>query len=188
MRGVYGSKTIYGKTFGFLGYGSVSASACGIEPRGAVEMTVSWGGSLPGCVPSSLLPGSSLPTREGNGSRMTRWVLRDVFRPSDVQYTMPGCGDTDAKLPEAFYSTSDPASLRQFLSETDVLVCSLPSTRHTAHLLDAEKLGGSPLTATQVGTGGDTKARFDETRRTLHQRRPGYPYQRQRNPESPGRA
>jgi len=25
LRGVYGSKTIYGKTFGFLGYGSVSA-------------------------------------------------------------------------------------------------------------------------------------------------------------------
>lgn len=54
---------------------------------------------------------------------------------------MPGCGDTDAKLPEAFYSTSDPASLRQFLSETDVLICSLPSTKHTTHLLDAEKLG-----------------------------------------------
>jgi phosphoglycerate dehydrogenase-like enzyme len=57
-----------------------------------------------------------------------------------MQYTLPGCGDTDAKLPEAFYSTSDSASLRQFLSETDVLVCSLPSTKHTMHLLDAEKL------------------------------------------------
>lgn len=25
--GIYGSKTIYGKTFGFLGYGAVSVSA-----------------------------------------------------------------------------------------------------------------------------------------------------------------
>lgn len=38
------------------------------------------------------------------------------------------------------YSTSDPEAFKEFISECDVLVSSLPSTAKTTHLLDAEKL------------------------------------------------
>lgn len=47
-------------------------------------------------------------------------------------------------MPEKFYSTKDDASFNEFLKQSDVLVASLPNTKNTAYLLDAEKLGQSP--------------------------------------------
>lgn len=57
------------------------------------------------------------------------------------QYIIPGTGDQSGSIPDQFYSTRDPASLEAFIRECDVLVASLPGTRQTAGLLDAEKLG-----------------------------------------------
>lgn len=58
-----------------------------------------------------------------------------------IQYIIPGTGDPSASIPSEFYSTRDPASLEAFIRESDVLVASLPGTRETEGLLDAEKLG-----------------------------------------------
>jgi phosphoglycerate dehydrogenase-like enzyme len=44
-------------------------------------------------------------------------------------------------IPDKYYSTRDLKQLEAFLRETDVLVCSLPSTKATQWMLDAEKLG-----------------------------------------------
>jgi hypothetical protein len=45
-----------------------------------------------------------------------------------------------AKLPLEIYKTGDPESFKTFISECDIIVASLPNTRHTTGLLDAEKL------------------------------------------------
>jgi hypothetical protein len=49
-----------------------------------------------------------------------------------------------AKLPLEIYKTGDPDSFKTFISECDIIVASLPNTRHTTGLLDAEKLCTCP--------------------------------------------
>lgn len=44
-------------------------------------------------------------------------------------------------IPEAFYSTKDPKSVKEFLNQCDVLVASLPNTPATQYFLNKEKLG-----------------------------------------------
>lgn len=44
-------------------------------------------------------------------------------------------------IPEAFYSTKNPKSVKEFLNQCDVLVASLPNTPDTQHFLNKEKLG-----------------------------------------------
>lgn len=80
-------------------------------------------------------------------------------------YVIPGTGDKDGvcslmlysslevwlikkkknrligSIPEAFYSTKDPKSVKEFLNQCDVLVASLPNTPATQHFLNKEKLG-----------------------------------------------
>jgi hypothetical protein len=58
-----------------------------------------------------------------------------------TQYIIPGTGDPSAKIPEEMYSTRDPQSLEKFIKQCDVLIASLPGTKNTAGLIDAEKLG-----------------------------------------------
>lgn len=48
---------------------------------------------------------------------------------------------TTGSIPEKYYSVNDEAQFEAFLRDTDVLVCSLPGTPATKHLLDAKKLG-----------------------------------------------
>lgn len=50
---------------------------------------------------------------------------------------------TLGKIPARYYTTTDSASLDSFLSECDILVASLPSTKETQYLLDARSLGES---------------------------------------------
>lgn len=56
---------------------------------------------------------------------------------------IPGTGDPDSSVPSAYFSTKDPAAFDEFLSQTDVLVCSMPSTPATRGMLTAERLGMS---------------------------------------------
>lgn len=79
-------------------------------------------------------------------------------------YIIPGTGDKDGtfhrmlilqymtdeedwaqypsgSIPEAFYSTKDPKSVKEFLNQCDVLVANLPNTPDTQHFLNKEKLG-----------------------------------------------
>lgn len=60
---------------------------------------------------------------------------------SETEFILPGTGDIDGSIPDMFYSVKDTSSFETFLRETDVLVCSLPGTPQTEHLLNAAKLG-----------------------------------------------
>lgn len=64
--GVYGSRPIYGKTFGFLGYGSVSGS-WGAADASSVA-------SLPAYAPSFPRQGSLRRTRAARGMKTIPWV------------------------------------------------------------------------------------------------------------------
>ena len=58
-----------------------------------------------------------------------------------LQYIIPATGDPDGVIPSAFYSTSDPESFKDFLSRTDILVASLPSTPATRGMLKRQHFG-----------------------------------------------
>ncbi|KIR26799.1 oxidoreductase [Cryptococcus deuterogattii 99/473] len=68
-------------------------------------------------------------------------------------YIIPGTGDKDGSIPEAFYSTKDPKSVKEFLNQCDVLVASLPNTPDTQHFLNKEKLEMLPKGAVLVNVG-----------------------------------
>ncbi|OXH55029.1 oxidoreductase [Cryptococcus neoformans] len=68
-------------------------------------------------------------------------------------YVIPGTGDKDGSIPEAFYSTKDPKSVKEFLNQCDVLVASLPNTPATQHFLNKEKLEMLPKGAVLVNVG-----------------------------------
>ncbi|RPA89624.1 hypothetical protein L873DRAFT_1831941 [Choiromyces venosus 120613-1] len=53
----------------------------------------------------------------------------------DRGYILPGTGDPNGELPNAWFSGTDKSSLHTFLSGIDVLVCSLPLTDSTRHML-----------------------------------------------------
>ncbi|THG98136.1 hypothetical protein EW026_g3993 [Hermanssonia centrifuga] len=55
-------------------------------------------------------------------------------------YIIPGTGDPDGSIPSAYYSTTDSASLASFLSKSDVILLSLPSTPATYHILSSETI------------------------------------------------
>ncbi|KAK4690056.1 hypothetical protein P7C73_g53, partial [Tremellales sp. Uapishka_1] len=125
--GTYTAKPIMGKTMGFLGYGALGrefARMCSIFPR--VRLLAANSDGQRKMEDGYILPGT------GDAEGVLYHTLCDVHRLICVLIT--------AKLPEKMYSASDPASLKAFLSECDVLVACLPSTRHTRYLLDAEKL------------------------------------------------
>jgi hypothetical protein len=52
--------------------------------------------------------------------------------------------DSLGSIPSAYYSTSDPKSFDEFLSKTDILVASLPSTPQTHYLLKEEHFSKLP--------------------------------------------
>lgn len=68
-------------------------------------------------------------------------------------YTVPGTGDVDGGIPEAWFSTTNPQSLTTFLSECDVVLLSLPSTPATRHILNAHMLSYLKPTAVVVNVG-----------------------------------
>lgn len=59
----------------------------------------------------------------------------------DRGYILPGAGDPNGELPDAWFSGTDKPSLHAFLSGIDVLVCSLPLTDSTRHMLSTAEFG-----------------------------------------------
>jgi phosphoglycerate dehydrogenase-like enzyme len=57
--------------------------------------------------------------------------------------TLERNADVQGSIPEQYYSTSDPKSFDQFLSRSEILIASLPSTPYTVGLLTAEHLSTS---------------------------------------------
>ncbi len=56
---------------------------------------------------------------------------------------VPGTGDLAGSLPTAYYSTTDPESFDEFLSKSDYLIGTLPSTPDTHYMLKKKHFGGS---------------------------------------------
>jgi phosphoglycerate dehydrogenase-like enzyme len=59
----------------------------------------------------------------------------------------------DGSIPKAFYSTADEASFGEFLSQSQILVASLPSTPATKWLLTKEHLAKLPKDALFINVG-----------------------------------
>ncbi|KAI0686878.1 D-isomer specific 2-hydroxyacid dehydrogenase [Cytidiella melzeri] len=73
-------------------------------------------------------------------------------RPQDG-YIIPGFGDPDGSIPSAWYSTTDPSSLATFLSQSDVILMSLPSTPSTYKILNAKTIAHLKNSAIVVNVG-----------------------------------
>ncbi|WVQ75735.1 hypothetical protein IAR50_005366 [Cryptococcus sp. DSM 104548] len=68
-------------------------------------------------------------------------------------FILPNTGDVHGSIPEAYYSTKDPEAVQEFLSQCDVLVCSLPDTPETKYFLSKDKLDMLPRDAVLVNVG-----------------------------------
>ncbi|WVR04928.1 hypothetical protein IAU60_001940 [Kwoniella sp. DSM 27419] len=73
-------------------------------------------------------------------------------RPDDG-YIIPGTGDEAGTIPSAYYSTSDPESFKTFLSKSDILIASLPSTPQTTYMLKQEHFDALPSDAVFINVG-----------------------------------
>ncbi|WWC85179.1 uncharacterized protein L201_000036 [Kwoniella dendrophila CBS 6074] len=71
----------------------------------------------------------------------------------DEGYIIPGTGDEEGIIPSAYYSTNDPESFKTFLSKSDILIASLPSTPQTINLLKDEHFEALPKDAIVINVG-----------------------------------
>jgi hypothetical protein len=76
-------------------------------------------------------------------------VLYTYFQTCE-QYIFAGTGDPKGILPTAWYSTRDQKSFHKFLSQTDILIASLPSTKDTKGMLTSERMGESTCSGASV--------------------------------------
>ncbi|GFZ52247.1 hypothetical protein JCM24511_10020 [Saitozyma sp. JCM 24511] len=74
-------------------------------------------------------------------------------RGTDTGYVIPGTGDVQGSIPSEMYSTSDESSFNEFLSRSEILVASLPSTPKTEWLMTKERLARLPADAVLVNVG-----------------------------------
>ncbi|EPS93803.1 hypothetical protein FOMPIDRAFT_1020394 [Fomitopsis schrenkii] len=89
----------------------------------------------------------------------------DGHKKPQSGYVEDGMGDLDGSIPEAWYSTRDQASFREFLSKSDVLLLALPSTGATHHILSSTTLAHLPSNAIVVNIGrGDAIDTYVELR------------------------
>ncbi|TIB81989.1 hypothetical protein E3Q20_04454 [Wallemia mellicola] len=61
-------------------------------------------------------------------------------RTQDSGFIIPGTGDFDATIPEKMFSSKDGNSLREMISGSDILISSLPWTKQTTNILNADLL------------------------------------------------
>ncbi|KAI5450317.1 hypothetical protein NCC49_003228 [Naganishia albida] len=71
----------------------------------------------------------------------------------DTGYILPGTGDIDGTIPSKYYSTTDPAAFKEFLSRSDVLICSVPSTSRTNGMIGRDELACLPKDAVVINVG-----------------------------------
>lgn len=77
-------------------------------------------------------------------------VKRSPDQRVDSDYQLPGVGDPDGSLPDAYFATD---RLHDALAQADVVVLALPSTRATTHLIDAAALAAMPSHALLINVG-----------------------------------
>ncbi|WVQ99102.1 hypothetical protein IAU59_006234 [Kwoniella sp. CBS 9459] len=83
-------------------------------------------------------------------------------RRPEEGYRIPGTGDVDGSLPETLYSTNDSESFATFLSSSDILVASLPSTPQTTYMLTEKHLSLLPEGAVFVNVGRGDLVRSED--------------------------
>ncbi|WVQ79612.1 hypothetical protein IAT38_001712 [Cryptococcus sp. DSM 104549] len=83
-------------------------------------------------------------------------------RREDDGYIIPGTGDADGSIPSAYYSTSDEESFKTFLSKSDILIASLPSTPQTQFLLNKAHFDLLPKGAVFLNVGRGDLAKSDD--------------------------
>src|SRR5438552_12387806 len=83
---------------------------------------------------------------------------RDPSRRIDDGYTLPGTGDPEGRLPDAWFA---PAELTELLRKSDVVVNAAPLTRETERMIDARALGAMKPSAYFINVGRG--ASVDET-------------------------
>ncbi|WVQ70447.1 uncharacterized protein L199_008674 [Kwoniella botswanensis] len=71
----------------------------------------------------------------------------------DEGFIIPGTGDEEGVIPSAYYSTNDLQSFKTFLSKSDILIASLPSTPQTVDLLKDEHFEALPKDAILINVG-----------------------------------
>ncbi|KZF21618.1 D-isomer specific 2-hydroxyacid dehydrogenase [Xylona heveae TC161] len=102
-----------GKRVGVLGYGSVG--------RQIARLSAAMGSSV---IAYTMSPRDTPESRRDHG------------------YVIPGTGDPDGSIPEAWFSGKDKASLHKFLSQDlDHLIISVPLTSSTEKLIGPEEFG-----------------------------------------------
>ena len=75
---------------------------------------------------------------------------RDPSRRTDDGYALPGTGDPDGRLPEAWFS---PDKLTDMLAQSDVVVLAAPLTRETERMIDARALAAMKPSAYFINVG-----------------------------------
>ncbi|WRT66829.1 uncharacterized protein IL334_003792 [Kwoniella shivajii] len=85
----------------------------------------------------------------------------------DEGYIIPGTGDEEGTIPSAYYSTNDPESFKTFLSKSDILIASLPSTPQTTWLLKDEHLEILPEGAVLINVGRGDLVKSDSLIKAL---------------------
>ncbi|GFZ46002.1 LOW QUALITY PROTEIN: hypothetical protein JCM24511_03736 [Saitozyma sp. JCM 24511] len=133
-------KSICGKTAGMLGYGHIAREAA----RVLKAMNV------------NIIAANSRGCRQTDDGCLL-W-LRGLV--SQSQYILDGTGDKEGIIPTAYYRTDDPDSFEEFLSKSDILICSLPSTRATEWLLTKARLSCLPTGAVLMNAEGISFAAY----------------------------
>ncbi|ORX39585.1 D-isomer specific 2-hydroxyacid dehydrogenase [Kockovaella imperatae] len=126
---VHNAMTLYGKTAGMLGYGSIAREAA----RQLKAMNV------------RIIAANSSGSKKG-----------------DDGFMFPGTGDADGSIPDEYYSTTDKDSFHEFLSKSDILIGSLPSTPQTHYLLNKEQFDMMPDRSVFVNIGRGDLAPSDD--------------------------
>jgi phosphoglycerate dehydrogenase-like enzyme len=75
---------------------------------------------------------------------------RDPSRHTDDGYALPGTGDPEGRLPDAWFS---PDNLMDMLARSDVVVMAAPLTRETTRMIDARALAAMKPSAYFINVG-----------------------------------
>lgn len=75
---------------------------------------------------------------------------RDITKKRDEGYRLPGTGDPDGALPDAWFA---PARLHDLLAQSDFIVMCAPLTRETEHMLGETEFGTMKSSAYFINVG-----------------------------------
>ena len=120
---------------------------------------------------SRVMPATTMAPSDWIATAFAMSVLackRDPSQRTDTGYTIPGTGDPDGLLPDAWLG---PEALPELMARADVVVMCAPLTAQTRHLIGARELGRMKASAYFINVGRG--ASVDETAlaRALSERR-----------------